>query len=315
LADRDARTGSAARTQLADLGAEAAPLLWERLLKVEDTMEEGNQRAIQMLAQLVGMARNPTVTPALLEQIKNSELPPDRRTAYENALRFVAGDIRSDLQELAKSDAVPLRLSAVRLLPNAADESAIAALKESLKDADPGVRSWAACGLARSKDADAVPLLKDAAMNSDDVLLQRQSLMSLVQYGEQTALPVLQALLAGEDKAKRWQAFQLLEYFPSPEVTKLVVELAADDPALDSMAPMILYRHANVEAARALGAYLDSDQPRLRAQVQSMLKSMRGVPEAGEILEEFLKRQAEEKAKAEAEKGAKDKPDGGSGKK
>ena len=34
LAERDVRASSAARMQLADLGAEAAPLLWERLLKV-----------------------------------------------------------------------------------------------------------------------------------------------------------------------------------------------------------------------------------------------------------------------------------------
>ena len=70
-----------------------------------------------MLAQLVGMARNPTVTPALIEQIKNPELLASRRMAYESALRNVAGDIVGDLQELTKSDAVPVRLSAVRVLP------------------------------------------------------------------------------------------------------------------------------------------------------------------------------------------------------
>jgi HEAT repeat protein len=299
LSDQDVRARNKAQSDLFELGPDVAPLLMERLLQADDDL------VVASLATVVAALRNPQVLPTVVAQLRNAELSDNRRVAFEVFARYFREELGTEALELAKSDAPDLRLSGVRILSSTLDDRAPPVFKAALADKDLRVRVCAAAGLSRLKDAEALAVLKELAKEADRAT-QQQAIVALGNYDEETALPPILELLAGDDPGVRILAFSTLARFKSPKVTAVIVEKAAADERLQRVAISALGQQGTADAARALSEFLKNDDMTIRRQAEQSLSRIRG-PEAQKILQEYRQQQAEqEKAKAEAGKPEKD---------
>ena len=224
----------------------------------------------QALLQLKSLGAD--VAPLLVEQLKNSELNRNARSAVERVLAQASGDVVPAVLELLEAEQGTVRISGVRILilmSKSDSKQARAALTKALQDDELHVRAWAAYGLSQQKD--------------------------------KVAVPVLVKLLQSTDSLARQIGVLGLSSYKTKETSDAIAAGALKNSVVGRMAVAVLQQQETADAARALGRLLREGNQLLKTQARGALSQM-STPEAKKVLKEADKASKKKKKKKKEKK-------------
>jgi HEAT repeat protein len=188
---------------------------------------------------LAGLGSDREVT-GLVEVIVSPVQPDDRAEAVRTLAAVLRRADPARLQEaLAYSNAADLEVRAafLRVLGPSGQPQALAALRASLKDSDPGVKRAAILALTEWPDATPVPDLLETARTSNDTAHQILAVRGAIQligisapsrpYGE-SAKMVADTMSLAKQAAEKRALLALMPRYPVKELLDLATSLSSD---------------------------------------------------------------------------------------
>ena len=281
LSDSDRRKQQAARTELDQLGPEAAPLL---LTSLDDDLPNLTRMYI---ARAIGMSGNTAVIQPVVETLMNADLDAAKRSNYENVLRGMLSAAREQVDQLAKHPDGAVRISGIRLLMGQSDPAARELLKEAISDDDKMIRATAAYAMSMQKDEDAFEVLLKLAKDADPQQMQLV-INGLANYDPKDSIPAIVQLLEKADEQVATSAISVLARFPTKESTEAIVKAAQKHPGMriQSIAISSLGRQRTDEAVKALAVFLENPDVNIQRMARSALLATRNA-EARKIVAEY----------------------------
>jgi HEAT repeat protein len=144
-------------------------------------------------------------------------------------------------------------------------------LRKQLESGDRQGRFNALTGIANSKSAAAVNILKDAYGDPDESI-RGLAVRGMLRSGRAIAIPVLRRAMTDRDPKIRRQVAEGLADFPDDAATQMLSELITDlDPSVASQATTSLGKRKDAKAARLLAIALGESEEISKKAAQALL--------------------------------------------